>query len=210
MIKRKITKFEIIKSGQHNCFIKEIILLSFFIFLFCDNPFKTRDPEEPDGSSITFIQPTSPDIVIANMITSLRERNSINYIKCFNLDNSASFNFNPDPSAKENYLLALSDWDLNKETTYITNLFFSMPDDSLANLNLEGIEEYIFADSALYIKNYTLQMHHTAPEVPQDFYGRLDFGFKRLQSGLWIISSWADHRTENNPVWSELKANFVF
>ncbi|MFC1725717.1 hypothetical protein ACFL4T_08825 [candidate division KSB1 bacterium] len=210
MIRKRKIRFKLTIQRQHNNPFMGFIMLSLFLILYCNNPFKTRDAEEPDGSSVTFIQPTSPEIVIANMITSLRERNATNYMKCFNLDNSISFNFIPDPSAKENYLSALSDWDLNKESAYITSLFFSMPEDSLANLNLEGVEEYVFADSAMFIKIYTLQMHHTAAEAPRDFSGRLDFGFKRLQSGLWVISSWADYRTEDKPVWSELKASFVF
>lgn len=184
------------------------ILLS--LFFFCGNPFNTRDAEQPETSTLTFIQPTSPDIVIANFISSLRERNSTNYIKCFQLGGLSGFNFIPESSSRENYISALDNWDINKEKTYITNLFFSLPEDSLSNLHLEGIEEYIYADSAFFVKNYTLQLHHIDAAIPKDFSGRLDFGFTRLESGLWIISKWTDYRTTNEPVWSELKANFIY
>ena len=189
---------------------KILIFILISLFIFCNNPFKTRDAEEPETSAITFIQPTSPDIVIANLITSLRERNTTNYIKCFQMGDFSGFNFIPEPSAKENYISALNEWDVNKEKTYVTNLFFSLPEDSLSNLYLEGIEEYIFSDSASFIKNYTLQLHHTDASIPKDFSGRLEFGFTRLESGLWLISKWIDYRTTNQPVWSELKANFIY
>jgi len=205
MKKRKKTKNN--NTSGRQSFYLIIILLP---FIFCDNPFKTREAEEPQGTSITFFQPTSPDIVFSNLITAIRKRNSTNYIKCFNLNENISFNFIPETSALENYRAALDFWNINKERTYITNLFFALPEDSLSNLYLERVQEYILADTAIFVKNYTLQVHHTESSLPQEFKGRLEFNFSRLESGLWVISRWVDYRTEESPVWSELKANFIF
>ena len=86
-----------------------------------------------------------------------------------------------------------------------------LPDDSIHVLSLNIVSENSFPDSAIFVYNYTLELHHTLTEqgYPRDAEGRTEFTLiYNTQTGYWYISRWIDTRIADIETWSHFKAAF--
>lgn len=172
--------------------------------------FDTRDVEPPTQTRSTFIQPTSPDIVLTNLIYSIAEKDLDNYMRCF-VDSVYSvrrFRFIPDALSQSSYPVFLT-WNLNSERIYFSNLISSTDPTSSSNLFPDNETINTAIDSAILDMDYILVFNHTSTNVAREVKGKLRFVMGSDSRSLWSIHTWYDFIDNNNDTtWSVLKANF--
>lgn len=173
--------------------------------------FDTRSVEPPTDPRSTFIQPTSPDIVLTNLSFAIAEKNLDNYLKCF-VDSNFSlrrFKFFPDAVSQSNYPVFLN-WNLSNERTYFSNLKSFTNASSTSNFFPDNISFNTAIDSAVADMNYIMIFDHTRNNVAKQTKGKLRFVMGTDFRGLWSIHTWYDFVNANSDTtWSVLKANFV-
>ncbi len=172
---------------------------------------ETRDPEPPGQTSSTFIPPTSPNLVLENLVNAIRERNTDNYIRCLADPNFSSrkFTFVPTQEAQSQYFAVFSNWSLSAERDYFENLKSFTPTSAATSLFLsDGRFENIQSDSALYTSTYELVFPHNVSGVSQTAKGTLQFFLATDRNQLWMIYRWDDHKLSSNISWSDFKGRF--
>jgi hypothetical protein len=182
-------------------------LLCVLVLLSCQNPFSTRKAEPPDLSENRWIQPYSPDLVLANLVNAIADHSADHFVRCLSSGSGdQTFQFIPDPQAANVYPGAFDAWDLNRERTAAREVFAWAPADSMYQLSfIEDVFETLSADSAVFIKRYRLEIHHGRPSTPNLFEGRMDLRLAPI-GGEWFIVRWSDHAESDMPSWSRLKA----
>ena len=176
---------------------------------FCDNPFKTRDPEVPNTSQSAWVPPHTAEDLLANMQSAIREKNPDNYIRCYIEDavEGRRFQFVPDPDVAIQYPY-LNAWTREAESNMIKLTFSYLPADSGISLVFgESIREVVTADSVVMLKPYTFSIHHNQPELPRTLEGQAELWMTENAIGEWTIYRWQDYAAENQAPWSEWKAN---
>ena len=131
------------------------ILLTAAIMLYGCGIFETRPVEPPTEIRSTFIQPTSPDIVLTNLNYAVVEKNLDNYMRCF-VDTNFSlrrFRFFPDAFSQSSFPV-FNNWSLNNERVYYSNLISFTPPSSSSNLFPDNIIISTSIDSAIVDMNY--------------------------------------------------------
>ncbi len=171
------------------------------------NMFEPRDAEDPTVQKSDYKPPTDPDIVIENLISAVKEKNSINYTQCLGGPN-LGFSFTPAAESKSNFLSIYVDWDVNSEKAYFENLIIQTAKDSPAKLSLNNPIRQSSSDSVIYNANYTFSFQHSANGIPQISVGNLQFTIKRDKNNNWYITRWIDLKTANQFSWSDMKARF--
>ena len=189
-----------------------VIITYFFLLLGCENPFATREPEAPITKQSTWIQPTSPDYVMVNLINAIGEKNITNYIRCL-ADTSSSnknFNFVAEPSVALKNPGLFSRWQKEEELNYLNQLMLYLPTDSTSKLVLNSLRENSSQDSVILIQEYTLNLGLKCDDnsCPRLLQGQVEFHLSKSNEDLWFIHSWVDFATGDEPTWSELKAFF--
>lgn len=191
-----------------------IILISlFFLALYCENPFATREPEPPSNIQSTWNPPTSPKIVLVNLQYALEEKNKSNYLQCF-ADTSVSskeYTFVPDPAVMAANPGVFNRWSKDAEANYVNQLYSYLPKDSLITVNFTKIrEDDSPQDSFITQQNYTLKMHDRCDESTclQIMTGQSEFRMIRTQDDLWYIYRWSDISVSDSLTWSDHKAQF--
>jgi hypothetical protein len=179
--------------------------------------FSTRNPENPDTGKSTFQPPTSADIVIANFINAIQEKNIDNYITCLT-DSAQStknlFSFQPSSEANAKYAAIFQNWSIASEKSCMSNLFNNMPSDGFPVLNFTNSKfDVLLPDSAVYITDYMLLAKHNLTNIPTSFSGTMQLTIIRHSSGLWNVDRWIDLSSNSDSVkitWSILKAQFSY
>ena len=202
----------IIKEGFGSFLLIPLILI---VLPSCENPFATRDAETPESQSRTnWIQPTQPSDVMDNLRNAIQDENITNYLNSLtNIPiNNRTFGFQPDQNARIRFPGVWESWDLDHERTYISNVFQSIPNDSIPSLIFlgEGVETPL-VDSTIIIRDYELYLPHTrsTEQFPRIVRGRAEFRLARNSEGFWAVFNWIDIGTEADPSWSDIKAAFV-
>lgn len=183
----------------------------FFIFILYSGCglFETRTVEPPTEVRSTFNQPTSPDIVLANLNFAITEKNLDNYMRCLVDSNFSTkrFKFIPDAVSQTAYPVFLN-WNLSSERIYFSNLISSTEENSSTNLFLSNINFNTGIDSAVIDSDYILVFNHNRQNIAKVTKGRLRFVMSPDIRSLWSIHSWSDFINDNNDTtWSVLKAN---
>lgn len=165
--------------------------------------FSPRTPEDPMGESGTFVQPDTPDQVIANVQTAISEKMPLNYQRSLAPD----LIYHPSDPAK--YPIWAS-WGRSEEDLYFKSLVaaaipggqFSL---QLNNRTLSAVTE----DRYLFEASYVLTVQHGSSTAPRLVVGDLIWVLVRGTDGLWSIQEWTDQLVGNEPSWSDLKALFL-
>lgn len=182
-----------------------ILLLS--LLLACENPFATRDVEEPVKARSNREIPSDPEAVLRNLKNAIEDKNEANYMACLT-SNAQYFQFIPDQIVKEFNPVVFENWGLESERNYINQIQNSVPNDSLSQLIFEDLSTEVFADSALLRKKYTLILNHTYEgNVPRKVTGQAYFWIFK-EAGYWFIHRWVDFGNSGEPSWSTSKAGF--
>jgi hypothetical protein len=180
--------------------IKYFLILLTLAFAGCDL-FSTRTAEPPTQARSNFQQPSTPDILIQDLVNSLQDKNVQNYISCLSdpAFTKATFTFSPSSSA-------LSDnWGIKNEEQYFNNLKLKVPTDVPIVLNLTNVSFTPQGDSIFYSASYTLLVSTQDPNLPQNYQGDLRFNMIRDSRAVWSIYYWQDSKNSQLPTWSELK-----
>jgi len=186
----------------------KILILIFILYSGC-GLFDTRSVEPPTEVRSTFTQPTSPDIVLANLNFAVTEKNLDNYMRCLVDSNFSTkrFKFIPDAVSQTAYPVFLN-WNLSSERIYFSNLISSTEENSSTNLFLSNINFNTGIDSAVIDSDYILVFNHNRQNIAQVTKGRLRFVMSPDVRSLWSIHSWSDFINDNgDTTWSVLKAN---
>ncbi len=182
------------------------------LMLQCTNPFETRAPAAPDAGRLSWIPPRRPEIVLENLRNAILEQNVENYLRCLS-DTSRQpkrFQFIADPLVASENPGIFENWTRDNERAYFSQIRALVPQDSLHFLTLVPVQTTQFADSALFVQNYTLTLRHTqqAQGVPGVVSGQARFWMGVDEFGDWAIYRWEDRALGNQSTWSVLKAIF--
>ena len=186
----------------------------FFVLMLlgCTNPFKTREPEEPEVGRSTWIPPRRPEMVLENLRNAILEQNVENYLRCLSdtSNQARRFQFLADPLVASENPGTFETWSKDDERAYFSQIRALTPQDSLHFLALVPVQTTQFADSALFVQDYTLTVRHTQQEqgVPGQVSGQARFWIGVNDFGDWAIYRWADRALGVQPTWSVLKAIF--
>ena len=172
---------------------------------------ETREPQPPAQTSSTYIPPTSPSLVIDNIINAIRERNTDNYIRCL-VDSNFSdkrFSFVPTQEAQSKYAIKFNGWSVSSERGYFESLKSQTPSSGTTLLFFSSQKfQSVQSDSALFTGTYDVVFQHTVSGVPQEAKGTLQFYMATDRNRLWMIYRWVDIQSGSDFSWSELKGRF--
>lgn len=169
--------------------------------------FNTRDAENPLTIRSEFLPPTSPDIVIQNLTSSIIQKNSENYVRCIS---QADFKFNPDARSLLLYGTIFQNWSGISEKLYMDNLISQTNATASSNLFISNnIINYITPDSAILTADYIVVFQHNRVNVPKSSTGNMRMFMKADENSYFYVNKWEDYRKNDTDfTWSELKANF--
>jgi len=172
--------------------------------------FGPRDPEPPNQSSLNFLPPTEPSLVIANLQNAVDQKNVQNYASCFAdpLAGGRVYVFIPSPEASAQYGPALSGWTAAQEQSYFQNLVARSPSTAFASLLLTNKDSLVTSDSVVYGYHYVFTFVHNDPGFPKIAQGNLQFTISNDKKNFWSISRWVDFKTGNDITWSVFKGKF--
>jgi len=189
---------------------KKIFLILALLITGCEI-FSTREAENPVQSRNTWIPATTIDILIENLKSSLSEKSTENYLKCF-IDSALtkrSFSFIPSTESYANYSALFSNWTLQNEKNYFENLKSKIKEGGTITLSVFNIDRgTIQGDSVIYSADYSLVVDHSVESFPKEFRGHLQFTLFRNLKGEWSVLNWKDSKNTESFTWSELKGRF--
>ena len=172
--------------------------------------FETRDAEEPGGgNSAVFLQPDRPEVVLDNLIASVRGMSAFNYVRCLSAN---GFTFTPTVSAQQTYPDVFAGWDASSEEIWFTQLSTAAAQTTGHQLTLTNISTEIPSTMERQIvANYSLTVYHNRASqgVPNLVRGRFVLTLVSGEDGLWSIREWTDISVGTDPSWSDLKALFT-
>lgn len=174
------------------------------------NVFSTRNPEAPITNRSAHEAPTSPEIVMSNFTTSIREKNPANYLSCFVDDTAtgvAAFVFEPSAEAMGAYPSLFSGWTVNDEQRYFTSM--------LADVGavVPSVELTLRPDATVVEPTRTIYTYdYVFAPVSTVYRGRMRLTVDRLPNGNWAISRWTDEPQssgQTEQTWSFVKAEYA-
>jgi len=181
----------------------------FVLFIGCEL-FNVREVQPPADARSNFLPAISADIVIQNLISSLSDKNTQNYISCLSNNKAKRFQFVFLPSAEalSKYPVFLEDWSILQEEQYFNNVTFKLPEESSISLTLQDTVKSLLGDSVYFSAKYSLTVPHTDISIPNVFQGEFKLKLFRDENNLWSIFFWQDIKNSSLPSWSELKGVF--
>lgn len=166
--------------------------------------FDTRDPEPPVAEGGTYLQPDTPEQVVANITAAVSEMNTLNYRRSF----ADEFSFQPSATAEASFPI-WNGWDVTNEEQYFSSLAAAARFGSSHRLQLTDQSPTPVSDRVSIVdSNYELVVNHNRPEIPTAFEGQLRWEIEQGSDGLWRLVRWTDQESGNVPSWSNLKAEF--
>lgn len=188
------------------------VLLTAIALASCDI-FQTRTPEPPAQTSSNYSPPINASDVFDNMQYAFSDLNTVNYLKsfCDSTTSGRTFDFEPSPQARSQYIGVFLSWTKQSEQQYFDNMRSKIASGSTPALNLTLNPISIQSDSAQYDAEYLLTIPHTQANVPKVFQGEAQFFLiKDPVSSTWSIWRWIDFRdAQNDTSWSDLKGAFA-
>jgi hypothetical protein len=167
--------------------------------------FDTRDPEPPIVVGGTYLQPDTPEQVVANLISAVGELNTLNYRRSF----SDEFVFQPTASAEASSPI-WNGWGVTNEEQYFSALSAAGRFGSNHRLLLTDESPTPVSDRLSIVdSNYELTINHNRPEIPTSVEGQLRWEIEQGTDGLWRLAAWTDREVSSASSWSDLKAEFV-
>ena len=199
------------KPGSHLRDMKNILLiLTLFsvlgLFDSC-GIFDTRTPQSPTNTRSTYIPPTTPDIVLQNLVSSISEKNSANYVKCLY---PGFYQYVPDSKSLANYGVIFANWNINSEKFYLDNLIAQSDQNASSNLFLsQTVTSQLSSDSAVTTSDYIIVFQHNRANIPKSAVGNFRITMRTDANSYFYITKWEDFRNNDTDfTWSALKANF--
>ncbi|HED06831.1 MAG TPA: hypothetical protein ENI57_01800 [Ignavibacteria bacterium] len=185
-------------------FVFVILLLS--ILSGCDI-FTTRVAEPPNKSRSNYQTPVTPDLLIQNLVNSLKDKNLENYLLSFSDPNFTNkiFTFSASSSAISQFPALANNWGVRNEQQYFNNLISKVQKDQPITLNLSNTSSSPQGDSLFYTASYFISIPSISADIKSNYQGELRFSMIRDSRAIWTIYFWQDTKSSNLPSWSELK-----
>lgn len=191
--------------------IRRFLLFAFVVaFVSGCGIFETRTPQAPQQGRAGFDPPTSPDIVVQNLVNSISDRNVDNYLSCLS-DTSfggRTFVFQPPADVYRQYQYIFMNWNKNSERAYFNNLTVQSSSSASSALILTSENLTLQGDSALFNADYTLIWPNKVAGYPQQVEGNLQFSLGVDRNQNWSIYKWIDSGIGDSLTWSDMKARF--
>ena len=192
--------------------MKHIIFYIMFVFIIsgCDL-IQTRNAEPPNQPRSTYEQAFTPQILISNLVNSLKDKDVQNYINCL-VDSSFSqkkYYFSPSSGALSQYPFLLNDWNVNNEDQYFKNLITKVINQAPITLSMTNEQYSPQGDTLIYTATYSINVPNDESE-PKDYQGDVRFNMVRDSRSVWVIYYWQDTKSTSLPSWSELKGKFFY
>ena len=170
--------------------------------------FAPRAPEAPVVESGTYLLPSEPQDVVANLQAAVAELNTQNYRRIFADD----FTFVPTaPSLAQNPSI-WAGWGSMQEEEYFRQLREAAASRTGHELRLDASAQtgtFVGDDRYELQAPYVLTVNHGRPSLPVTFQGRLVWVLRRSDDGLWYLQQWTDEPVGGEQSWSDLKAAVV-
>ncbi|GBD06209.1 hypothetical protein HRbin20_01812 [bacterium HR20] len=184
----------------------------------CD-AFQTRTPEPPGSATTQFDQPTSELVVVSNLQSALKQKNTEAFLLCL-ADTTQGFaawqqyRFEPSAEAGARFSEKFAAWSRLDERQALLALFSRLGTDQAPILTLSDAHfDVRLPDSAVYVATYTLELPIALPSVPTRVAGTLRWTIVPNRFGLWAIARWRDAPSPASDTipdtWSTLKALLV-
>lgn len=172
--------------------------------------FGPRDPEPPNQSSLNFLPPTEPSIVVTNLVSAIDQKNVQNYASCFSDPSKGGrpYVFIPSAEGSSQYGTVLSGWTVAQEQSYFQNLVAKSPSNAFSSLALSSKDSLVTSDSVVYGYRYVFTFEHSDPGFPKISQGNLQFTIAPDKNNFWSISRWVDFKTGTDITWSSFKGKF--
>lgn len=190
--------------------MKKLILVSLAMYLSGCDLFTTRDAEPPQQPRSDYQTAFTPEILISNLINSLKDKDIENYLSCLS-DSSFTdkiFSFSPSSEALSQFPALGDNWNRRNESQYLNNLKIKIPDQQPVTLVLSNKSSSLHGDSITFIASYTLNAPIKDVTIPSNYQGELIFEMVRDSRLVWSIYFWRDIKRVDSPSWSELKGRF--
>lgn len=172
--------------------------------------FETREAELPDdGSRGIFMQPDRPEVVLDNLISSVENMNTVNYLRCLK---QSEYRFTPSGRSQINNPDVWASWSYTEEQVYFNNLRAATEGTTGHRLQLANISsELSSSNTRQVVADYSLTVLHNRSNVgvPTLIQGRFVLELESGNDGLWSITSWTDLDVDNSFSWSDLRASFL-
>ena len=183
------------------------IFLLFLLALLITSCFKTRPVEPPSSSSSDWVSPTDYTILLDNLKTAIAQRNTQNYLRCFDQE---SLKFEPASSLFNNNESIWLNWASPDEQAYFDNMIADLAVTSGNSLSLiEQDLQDVSADSLRYVGDYNLRINHPDTSITTFFKGQVQLVIKLNSFNEWAIQRWRDLETHPDSSWSLLKLKYV-
>lgn len=170
--------------------------------------FETRQPADPNSDSGDFLPPTSPQIVVENLLAAFSAKNADNYGQCFVV---GGYTFTPSMDAVTNFGGVFSNWNEESEKRYLRSLSSQLGEYNTLSIEFESTDfETINSDSAVLITNYICKYSLRIAQFPMEYQGKVVLTIVPLEAGTWAIRRWQDFalpKSEFETI-SHLKAYF--
>lgn len=150
--------------------------------------------------------------MFSNLVNSLADLNSLNYLRCL-VDTSKyrqSFQFEPTAQSRLQYGTFLN-WTRQSEQQYFENVKSKLQPNSTITLEfITLVRQSLPSDSTQYEATYRLTVPHTQPNIPKVAVGRALFYLVVDDSRTWVIQRWVDIAlNQTDFTWSDLKGLFA-
>ncbi|RMF61933.1 MAG: hypothetical protein D6748_00570 [Calditrichaeota bacterium] len=192
------------------------LILFFFLFSSCTNPFSTRIPDEPDLGSDpigTRSLQTNPDSLLSKIQLAFRNRDPQSYAECLadSLNLGTAFSFKPEKDEAYRFF----NWQREDEIIYFTN-FVNTQDLLTLNITYSEVNPWttISATTQDTLQtSFSYQILAKFRTKSEYYQGRTILRIFKSSAELWYIYQWEDFKLRSaatDSTWSTLKANYRY
>ena len=192
------------------------LLMGYFCFSGCKNPFKTRNSPPPEFREGTWETPAEPKIVLQNLLHAYNEKVIGNFIQC--LCDSFAFSAREDSiDAVDRGLPELfASWDKSVEISVTTSIFNTSrqnPDsfDYVVSFLSTHPPDEVDDTLAVLSRVYELFISYSKATPPETTFakGTATFYMRQTSFSWWSIYFWSDIPAETEEDdWADFKAKF--
>lgn len=190
--------------------MKKLVFIIASLFISGCDLFTTRDAEPPQKPRSDYQTAFTPEILISNLINSLKDKDIENYLSSLS-DSSFTdkiFSFFPSSEALSQFPALGDNWSKKNESQYLNNLKVKIPDELPITLILSNSSSSVHGDSITFVASYSLNVPLNETTIPTNYQGELIFELVRDSRFVWSIYFWRDIKRSDSPSWSELKGRF--
>ncbi len=154
--------------------------------------FEPREPETPGGFVITYLDPSRPENVIANIEKAMSNMDPAGYERSISED----FTYEPDSGTEASYPdVDWTTWNREKEIAFM-NDFLGNVQGVTVDLQAEVRQSSWSGSEAELRYIYSAEVDESGSQVPYRALVTLEF---KLDGTFWVLYRWFDEQGEQDP-----------